>query len=163
MHSLRRSIRQSFRQRSNTTAVNDRRKVAESLNLEAEHLSYNKQSVKKIRPRASSEPASPVTNATSTPISNDSKARFYFSPPIKVIYTVLLSPQVSAELSGLVSHLSFSDTHVSGGGAIPAIFAATMGSSVVRYSLTLPAPSKRLTQLNRAFNAGLHQLFVFHI
>ena len=68
---------------------------------------------------------------------------------------MLLCTQVSAELSGVVSHLCFSDTHVSGGGTTPAILAATMGSSIIRYSLTLPDPRKRLSDLNKAFIAGM--------
>lgn len=61
---MRRSIRESFRQRRNTTSTSDRRKIAESMNLETTDLSSKKVS-SKGRPRASSEPTSPV-NAVSS-------------------------------------------------------------------------------------------------
>lgn len=73
MQSLRRSLRQSFRQRRNTAPSNDRRKIAESLNLEAEQASRKKHS-KNVRPRADSEPASPnIAAATGANTEADSK------------------------------------------------------------------------------------------
>lgn len=65
MHSLRRSLRESFRQRrTSTSAINDRKKIAESLNLETTDISHKKQSARSTRPiRASSEPTSPVAGA----------------------------------------------------------------------------------------------------
>ena len=68
--------------------------------------------------------------------------------------------QVSPELSGVVSHICFSDTHVSGGGTSPAVFAATMSSSVIRYHITLPDPRERLSKINKAFVAGKLSVFV---
>lgn len=62
--------------------------------------------------------------------------------------------QISPEVAGVVSYLIFSDTHVTSGGTCPSIFAATIGSSIIRYSLTLPDPRSRLSQINRAFIAG---------
>ena len=41
-----------------------------------------------------------------------------------------------------------------GGGSSPSVFAATMGSVILRYSLTLPSPNDRLHQINRAFISG---------
>lgn len=73
IQSLRRSIRQSFRQRRNSTQSNDRRKIAHSLNLEADSMSYKKQSSRSVRPRASSEPTSPVLTAAPSSQENDSK------------------------------------------------------------------------------------------
>ena len=64
IHSLRRSIRESFRQRRNTASTADRRKIAQSLNLETDQV-HKKLSSKVPRPRASSEPTSPVTGASS--------------------------------------------------------------------------------------------------
>ena len=55
---------------------------------------------------------------------------------------------------GHITHLCFSDTHVSGGGTSPTLFASTMGSFVARYSLILPDPRERLTQINKVFPAG---------
>ena len=60
-----------------------------------------------------------------------------------------------------MSHLCFTDTHVAGGGTSPAIFASTMGSSVIRYTLTLPDPRERLSQINKALIAGKHLCTVF--
>lgn len=68
--------------------------------------------------------------------------------------------QVSSELSGVVSHLCFADTHVAGSGANPAIFASTMGSSIIRYSISLPDPRKRLTELNKAFISGIRYVII---
>lgn len=67
MQSLRRSLRESFRQRRNTggayVGANNRRKVTESLNLDTEKLSYNKkESSRNPRLKANSEPTSPVMN-----------------------------------------------------------------------------------------------------
>ena len=148
-------MRQSFRQRRNTQPTNDRRKIAESLNLEAEYSSRKKQS-KSVRPRADSEPASPVLATAGPPAEADSKVTD-ISRPFFYISAVLV--QVSSELSGVVSSLCFADTHVAGGGTSPAIFASTMGSSIIRYSITLPDPRKRLSELNKAFVAGTCDLF----
>lgn len=41
-----------------------------------------------------------------------------------------------------------------GGGASASVFACTMGSVVIRYSITLPDPDQRLAETNRAFIAG---------
>lgn len=71
MQSVRRSIRASFRQRRNTGGANDRRKIADSLNLEADHISHKRQYAKSQRPRASSEPTSPIMNATDSSVGND--------------------------------------------------------------------------------------------
>ena len=61
MHSLRRSIRDSFRQRRHSTASTDRRMIAESLNYEAGLSSSLKvPPTKGMRPRTTSEPTSPI-------------------------------------------------------------------------------------------------------
>jgi len=62
--------------------------------------------------------------------------------------------QVAPVMAGCVTQIAFADTHVSGGGSNPSVFAATMGSVVIRYSLTLPRPNDRLVEVNRAFIAG---------
>ena len=41
-----------------------------------------------------------------------------------------------------------------GGGASACVFASTMGSVVLRYSITLPHPDSRLVDINRAFPIG---------
>ena len=41
-----------------------------------------------------------------------------------------------------------------GGGASASVFASTMGSVVIRYSITLSHPDKRLIEINRAFSVG---------
>ena len=63
--------------------------------------------------------------------------------------------QIPPEMAGYVTNLCFAETHVSGGGPQACVFASTMGSVVVRYSLSLPEPAERLAQINRAFLAGM--------
>ena len=65
MQSLRRSIRDSFRQRRGTAVTQDRKRIAESLNADAGFPSSRKKQGDKGRARASSEPNSPVMNAAS--------------------------------------------------------------------------------------------------
>lgn len=61
-------MRQSFRQRSSTATINDRRKIAESLNLETEHIKKPS-----MRPRAGSEPTSPIVNTAAAPVGSEFK------------------------------------------------------------------------------------------
>ena len=64
-------MRQSFRQRSSTVTIHDRRKIAESLNLETEHVKKPS-----VRPRASSESTSPIVNTSAPPpVATESKVR----------------------------------------------------------------------------------------
>ena len=159
VHSLRRSIRESFRQRRNSAGAADRRKIAESLNLDGGQSSSRRGAGKLSRPRASSEPTSPVANTAGVSIVNASQVSC--TNLVKRVHMYILKCQVSSELAGVVSHICFSDTHVSGGGTSPALFAATMGSSVIRYQLTLPDPRERLSVINKAFIAG--KFFAFLI
>ena len=63
--------------------------------------------------------------------------------------------QIPPEMAGFVTNLCFAETHVSGGGPQACMFASTMGSVLIRYSLSLPEPAERLAQINRAFLAGM--------
>lgn len=75
MQSLRRSIRESFRQRRRSTGAGDRRKIAESLNLEADNLAHKRKPARTVRPRASSEPTSPVLGASRASGGNESQVK----------------------------------------------------------------------------------------
>ncbi len=43
---------------------------------------------------------------------------------------------------------------MTGGGPQASLWVSTKGSSVIRYSLTIPEPAERLSQINRALVAG---------
>ena len=172
MQSIRRSIRDSFRRRRTASVVtDDRGKIAEAMNLEA-GIQTRKQ--KGPRGRSTSEPAS---NLVETSPAHAGAANQQVKLMIFVIlccygplnnmcmycnrcnsclyFMYITTSQVSPELAGVVSHLAFYETHVSGGGASPCVIASTMGSIVIRYSFTLPEPQDRLVQINRAFIAGV--------
>ena len=125
MQSFRRSIRQSFRRRANTSAgPDDRKKIAASLNVE------EGKKVKGHRGRTSTEPSSELSPAHQGGL------------------------QVRPDMAGFVTNLCFAETHSSGGGPHASVFASTMGSTLIRYSLSLPEPAERLAEINRAFVAG---------
>jgi lethal(2) giant larvae protein len=148
MQSFRRSMRRSFRGRSRTTSSaslpapgtdgnNDRRKIAQSLNREAGMKEKGGQGGRRERgggrQRIHSEPT---------------QSRFEQSPPPSA------PDQVPPEMMGVVTHLTFADTFVSGRGPAACVFASTMGSVVIRYSITLPHPDSRLVDINRATPIG---------
>ena len=110
MQSFRRSMRRSFRGRSRTTSSaslpasgtdgnNDRRKIAQSLNREAGMKEKGGQGGRRERgggrQRIHSEPT---------------QSRFEQSPPPSA------PDQVPPEMMGVVTHLTFADTFVSGQG-----------------------------------------------
>jgi len=130
MQSFRRSIRQSLRRRASTASA-----VHDDRKKIAATLNEDT-SKKPSRGRASTEPEQQVSPAHQGGL------------------------QVRPEQAGLVSHLCFAETHAAGGGPHAAVFASTMGSSLIRYTLTLPEPAERLAQINRAIIAGQSQTCV---
>ncbi len=97
MQSFRRSIRNSIRRRQSTTrTADDRKKIAQSLNVEAgirdNSARRRKGTGQAIRHRAASEP---LSGAVDTTLSEEGQA-----PP---------------ELAGYVSCLTFAETHVFSG------------------------------------------------
>ncbi len=72
-----------------------------------------------------------------------------------VVVTLVFShTQVQPDQAGFVTHICFAETHVTGGGPQASLWVSTKGSSVIRYSLTIPEPAERLSQINRALVAG---------
>ena len=70
------------------------------------------------------------------------------------VIIIIFHFQIPPEMLGYVTHLSFCDTHSTGGGTTPTVFASTMGSFLIKYCLTLPDTKDRLTQINTFSPAG---------
>ncbi|XP_019855603.1 PREDICTED: lethal(2) giant larvae protein homolog 2-like [Amphimedon queenslandica] len=134
VQSMRRSLRSSLRRRSSTAIAEERRKIVASFNLES--------GIEEKRPSSARSPLKDRrTQSVDGQIFLDSGG-----PVVQVA--------IPPEQRGVVCHLLFSETHISGGGPHVSVIASTMGSSLIRYTIEVPTKDMKYTGPNRAFPAG---------